>query len=148
MNEHDILIWVSIICIASELLILCFLFKKIERELSIVRERVESDLSTVREHLEDIFFSYREIDDHYKIILARTNELGNLLSDLTKEYTKCNDIAQSKLAELEKLVTDIDDCMNSVNEAVVPVIQSDNDILVELKEKILTETEKETSNDN
>lgn len=137
MNEHDILIWVSIICIASELLILCFLFKKIERELSIVRERVE-----------DIFFSYREIDDHYKIILARTNELGNLLSDLTKECTKCNDIAQSKLAELEKLVTDIDDCMNSVNEAVVPVIQSDHDILVELKEKLLTETEKETNNDN
>lgn len=115
-------------------------------------------ISELKLQLNEIKDMYRIMDASYEIVLARTNELGDKIQELGKMTSICykhiNDSYStlgtliSTMHDCQDKIDGIDGCMNAINDAVVPVIRSDHDILEDLKEKILTETDKETNNDN
>lgn len=126
--------------------------------LSIVVAILVRRVTELKSQLNEISDMYRRTNTSYEIVLARTNELNDGLKKIRElSLDCCRDVGDyysvlgtlvSTIHDCQDTVDDIHDCMNSINDTVVPVIRSDHDILKELKEKILTETEKETSNDN
>ena len=117
-----------------------------------------SRISKLKFQLSEIKDMYRIMDASYEIVLARTNELGDKFQELGKMTSICYKHINDSCSALGTLISithdcqdtidDIYSCMNSINDAVVPVIRSDHNILEELKEKILTETVEEPNNDN
>lgn len=136
------------------LFIICLGFVAFSIILSILIHRIDE----LRFRLNEISDMYRIMDASYEIVLARTNELGDKIQELGKMTSICykhvNDSCSalgtliSTMHDCQDTLDDISNCINSINDAVVPVIRSDHDILEDLKEKILTETDKETNNDN
>lgn len=136
------------------LFVVCLGFVAFSIILSILIHRIDE----LRFRLNEIKDMYRIMDASYEIVLARTNELGDKIQELGKMTSICYKHINDTCSALETLIStihdyqdtidDISNCMNSINDAVVPVIRSDHDILEDLRAKLLTETEKETDNDN
>lgn len=136
------------------LFIICLGFVAFSIILSILIHRIDE----LRFRLNEISDMYRIMDASYEIVLARTNELGDKIQELGKMTSICYKHIDDSCSALGTIISithvcqdtidSVYGCMNAINDAVIPVIRSDHDILEDLKEKILTETDKETNNDN